>query len=1191
MIGGGPMRSVRTGYRVLRALGAGGTADVYAVEPPSGGTPVALKRMHGISPDALLRLKREFRAVEHLSHPNLVRLHELGEDADGLYFTMELVDGVDLRSYCLREEDRGEGRLHRLAEALPQLLDALAYLHASGVVHGDLSPRNVLVRGDGVVKLLDFGLHALTGESIASRASAAGTPGYLAPERVRGEPPTPAADLYSLGCIVFEIVAGRRPFEGSVRELLDAHLEAEAPDLASIVPEVPAVLAQACAGLLAKQPEQRPSLGVARAELLAGLGAGEVSRREPPVVAPLVGREELQTRLRAALDAIDRGEGLVLVLHGPSGIGKTALAGWLGGVAERDGYAALAGRARPCEKLPFNAMDGVIDAVALRLGAAAGSEHARSAAAIAAATFPVLADAGGRDLSRDRVRASVRERLFGPSPAERAPGRRAVFDAVATLIGEAAGARGTVIVVDDAQWADADAIALLDHVLDAGAGRIGTILVVRDDLGPDVGPAARWLAARSDVVRVEVPPLGDEAMALIVREHADGTDDDTIARTARACGGLPILAVIASRHVDAPDPLAAAVQDLAGQANAISREVLALLALADGPLSIDELAELVRIAVRDARAAVDELARRSLVRATPSGGVQLFHDSVRSRVENAMASDWIALAHERLAEQLARRGAAAEHVRHLLRAGRVAEASRIARAAAEAATRRHAHAQAADLYAIALQHPEGNRAELRRARAEALEGCARYAEAAECWQQLATLGPRDVTITLREANARLGSRQLGAGLELLERSLGALGVPRVRRSPLSSLRAGLRFLRGPTRAARPARSDPASVARTHQLLRIGQLLGYFDTLVGIRVLQHAHDEFARAGEREGVAWCNYLFSLLSRFSDVERRAGLSDRYRAAAEAQLRGMQPTSPVLRAFPAFLDGYTHLRAGRWREAIDELDRALAITSDTGLVGRFEHQLALSMRTSAVLMTQDARAAEAAVARFASTVADSSDSAMQCHVINARTVVLVLQGHADRAAALAGTLAREWPDEPATVQRVLAAAYAAYPELYRQRAVECRRALARPLAEARRMRLFRTAYGPILATWAALAEALALRHGDRTASRRCVERWASIAGGRPTLQTTGAVRARAYAADAAGEHERAVELLAHAERDAERWEQPVDAAIAAYQRGRRIGGTEGAEAMWRARSRLAELGVSARLLDEDSAPVGSRA
>ena len=191
-------------FTLQYVIGHGGMGVVFAAHDGSRGTAVALKTLQVTSAAAIARLKREFRMVQGLEHPGLVRLGELWADGSHAYFTMELLEGVDLLSWLRGPEGP---RLARFAPALRQLGDALEHLHAAGVVHRDVKPTNVLVRADGRLKLLDFGIAAAEGAG----SERAGTPGYVAPEQRRGEPPAPAADWYAVGVLLREALIGAWP--------------------------------------------------------------------------------------------------------------------------------------------------------------------------------------------------------------------------------------------------------------------------------------------------------------------------------------------------------------------------------------------------------------------------------------------------------------------------------------------------------------------------------------------------------------------------------------------------------------------------------------------------------------------------------------------------------------------------------------------------------------------------------------------------------------------------------------------------------------------------------------------------------------------------------------------------------------------------------------------------------------------
>ena len=211
------------GYVVERLLGAGGMGEVYLARELKLGRPVAFKVLprHALAdPERAERFKREARALSALNHPNLVTVYDVGEHAGLAYIAMEYVEGRTLRSLL---EDRP-----RLGESLAiaaQIAEALAAAHQAGVVHRDVKPDNVMVRPDGYVKLLDFGLAKLTepsaprgdGPGVTRAGAAMGTLAYMSPEQAAGEAVDHRTDIWSLGVLIYELVAGRKPFGGADR--------------------------------------------------------------------------------------------------------------------------------------------------------------------------------------------------------------------------------------------------------------------------------------------------------------------------------------------------------------------------------------------------------------------------------------------------------------------------------------------------------------------------------------------------------------------------------------------------------------------------------------------------------------------------------------------------------------------------------------------------------------------------------------------------------------------------------------------------------------------------------------------------------------------------------------------------------------------------------------------------------------
>lgn len=286
-------------FRIIRPIGEGGMGVVYEAEDRERGQLVALKTLKHRDVDALYRLKREFRALAHLSHPNLVDLHDMIVDGDTGFLTMELVEGTDVIRHC-RGADEGGGEARgrfdegRLRAVLPQLARALVALHRAGMVHRDIKPSNVLVTHGGRVVVLDFGLVAHLddrGDSLVGRI--VGTVEYIAPEQATDRRAAPSADWYGFGCLLYEALTGRPPHQGAILQVLvDKQSHPPAPPRA-LVPSVPPDLDALCVDLLAIDPAARPD----GAEVLRRLGADDDGDRvaDPASVASraavFVGRE------------------------------------------------------------------------------------------------------------------------------------------------------------------------------------------------------------------------------------------------------------------------------------------------------------------------------------------------------------------------------------------------------------------------------------------------------------------------------------------------------------------------------------------------------------------------------------------------------------------------------------------------------------------------------------------------------------------------------------------------------------------------------------------------------------------------------------------------------------------------------------------------------------------------------------
>lgn len=225
---------------------------------------VAVKLLHeGLTSDEafLQRFQREAHAAANLSHPNIVTVHDIGQDAHRHYIVMEFVNGRTLKS-LVREHVQREGAplaVSRVLSLAIQICAGIGYAHRAGLVHCDVKPQNVLVTRDDRVKVADFGIaRAMSQASIQTGSLLWGTPHYFSPEQAGGESPTPASDVYAIGIIIFEMLTGRLPFEADTLPALALkHLHEPAPLITSFNPNVPAQLEQIINKVLSKEPAGR----------------------------------------------------------------------------------------------------------------------------------------------------------------------------------------------------------------------------------------------------------------------------------------------------------------------------------------------------------------------------------------------------------------------------------------------------------------------------------------------------------------------------------------------------------------------------------------------------------------------------------------------------------------------------------------------------------------------------------------------------------------------------------------------------------------------------------------------------------------------------------------------------------------------------------------------------------------------
>ena len=305
-------------YAIIGKIGAGAMGEVFRAHDPVLGRDVAIKVVLGkLSEDegARQRFQREARAAAQLNHPNIITVYDFGEERGMAYMAMELLEGQDLR------ELMAKGQLRALEDKLSmmeQILDGLAFAHLKGVMHRDLKPGNVHVLPNGQIKIMDFGL-ARRAQDAAASGVVMGTPYYMAPEQAQGERATARSDIFSLGAMFYEMLAGRRPFTGAtIPAVLFSVVHRDPEPLGKVVPDLATGIVAMVMRAIAKDPAARhaDASEMLRALRVAWSG-GEVAAEEAAFAAddptparalgePLSALEDTSPDLRAALGEIEQ---------------------------------------------------------------------------------------------------------------------------------------------------------------------------------------------------------------------------------------------------------------------------------------------------------------------------------------------------------------------------------------------------------------------------------------------------------------------------------------------------------------------------------------------------------------------------------------------------------------------------------------------------------------------------------------------------------------------------------------------------------------------------------------------------------------------------------------------------------------------------------------------------------------------
>jgi serine/threonine protein kinase/tetratricopeptide (TPR) repeat protein len=971
-------------FDIVRRLGEGGMGVVYEARDLERGERVALKTLRSYSAEALVRFKREFRALQDLHHPNLVALGELISERDAWFFSMELVDGCDFLNY-VRGTDLAQRRgdeqaalvttsIHdhapvagsatrlavaaragdapcfdekRLRGALRQLAAGRSALHQAGLVHRDVKPSNIRVARDGRLVLLDFGLVTTVENDHESTAlRTVGTPAYMAPEQALGLTIGPSADWYSVGILLYETLTGDLPFRGNALQILEQKQRGEPEPPSAVRPNVPADLDALCMALLRTDPEARP----VTAHILSVLSTGEarISSDMPATYsrtssAPFVGRARELAVLSDAFDA-RRGQAMAVLVSGESGVGKTCLVRrFIDELRIADPQAVtLTGRCYERETVPYKAWDGVIDMLAGVLARFMAAEVAAllpTKVGPLVQVFPVL-------MRVDAIAAMAREPPRVMDAVER---RGRAFIALRELLTRLGDRRPLVIVIDDAQWMDDDSRMLLAEVLRSPESpNLLLVMTMREVHAGDTARQKDELEAAlpGDVRTIDLSRLSDTeacklAALLLERAASSAVDAMSIAREA---GGHPLFidALVRYGAIAPPDAARSVRLDDALWSRIASLDDLALriaiiLAVSEAPIPQDVLARAVDASKSELSKRINILRANQLVQTTGTRGtdaVDVYHDRIRAAVLGRIDRDERKALHRVLARALEANGgeAYAEALAtHWRAAGDNAHASGYAVIAAGQAERTLAFEHAAALYQLALtlcEHPAEERRLLHAKLGNALANAGRGALAARSLQAAAegATAAERLDLLNRAAAQLLRAGHIDEGVDAIRSVLEAVGLkmPATQRLAhvLFLFRRFIIFVRGFGFVERdPSQISPKDLARIDVCWSAWHCLVMTDYARGV-AFQPLFVVFAlRLGEPVRV-----VRALASEVTHVSSFGGKTWDKSEALMARLMAVAEKTgrPESIGWALFACGYAHYLAGKFRRGLELLERA---------------------------------------------------------------------------------------------------------------------------------------------------------------------------------------------------------------------------------------------------------------------------
>ena len=731
------------GFADLTPVGHGGMGVVYSALDKKSNERVAIKvgKTLGANSDFI---KREFRTLAKIRHPNLVVLKELHQFNGNVFFSMEYVEGDSFNSKSVTQKKEGAPWLpDQLADLCCRLLElagGIDFLHRNGYAHCDIKPSNILVTPSGRVVILDLGL----AQSFQRRRRRqdqrfGGTSAYMSPEQAASEPPRATSDWYSFGVVMFETLFGHRPFQGDSLDVLFDKLVGNVTVPPAAETGVGESLSNLCVSLLNPDPAKRPVVEEIWQCLERISKSPTAPIRTPAAQVRFFGRQqELDTLNRCLDDSINATKPTLMLVEGPSGMGKTYLVQkFLDDCRNSSENIVLSGRCYENERIPYKAIDAVIGEIAIgwRLHGQPGEVSGQLIDSIGAVFKGFSGSAAKVDSQR---KASG----FSQTPEE---GLRAILKALSS------DGKKIIIFIDDVQWADADSGELLRRMIH----EVPLLLICshRPMEKPNqfLSYLTKNLSETNDgdgtLRRVKVGSFSDCEAEQFLRGNFPSLSKQVLAKAVDASQGVPMfLASLAEQLCAMPeDQIESGSLDWTRDLGPRAKRLLRFICATGYPLPQSIALQAAEIS-QDFEADISDLSSRRLVTLSQSNSEVVltpFHDMIRETIYSKLNAVEKKAVHSSIAVTSENKlGVPPDRLAfHFGEAGDSAKCCRYSIMSGDVAAESQAFGEAVHAYRVALDEFTGTSDEqhdLKQKLASSLAGLGHASDAGDMYLELAS---------------------------------------------------------------------------------------------------------------------------------------------------------------------------------------------------------------------------------------------------------------------------------------------------------------------------------------------------------------------------------------------------------------------------------------------------------------------